>query len=324
MVTGLSSYIARRLLESIPVIFLMIIISFVLIQVAPGDPALLLAGPTANAEVIAAIRVRYGLDKPLIDQLSLYLTNLFQGNFGTSIVFHTPVLSLIIDRLPATLLLLLTSQTLSLLIGIWLGVLSARVRGSKTDLVISMSSLTIYSIPFFWMGLILILVFALNLRWFPTSGMVSVTGHRDGIGYVLDVIWHMILPVVALSSWYIPTYVRITRAAAIEVMEEDYVNTARAKGLDENSVFMKHVLRNALLPIVTMAGLFLGFAVSGAIITEIVFGWPGMGQLLYQAAFGRDYPLLMGIFVLTSIGLVLATMFVDVLYTILDPRVTYK
>ena len=319
---GIRGYVIGRLLQMIPVILLILVLNFILIRLAPGDPALIMAGEWATDEYIAAVREKYALDQPILVQLGKYLKQTLTGDLGYSYDWHQPVLDLILSRLPATLLLVLSSQVLGIFLGIILGVFSARHVGSGLDATLTLSAAVAFSLPVFWLGLMLIFVFGIWLKWLPSGGMISIVGPRTGLPHVLDILHHLILPAVSLAVvWVAPQFLRITRSSMIEVMREDYITTARAKGLKEERVFFKHALRNALLPNITVIGLNLSLAMSGGLLTETVFSWPGMGRLMYEAIFRRDYPLLMGIFLFTAVLVVVGTLLTDVFYRVLDPRV---
>jgi peptide/nickel transport system permease protein len=321
---GLAAYIARRVIQLVPVVLVIVVINFVLVRLAPGDPAQVLAGEFASPEYVESLRASYGLDEPMPVQLLAYVRQVAVGDLGRSYSYNQPVLGIVMSRVPATLLLVGASQVVGLVFGVALGTLSARFYPSRFDSAVSFVSLATYSMPVFWLGLIAIYVFAVQLRMLPTSGMRDITNMETGLRAAGDVFRHMILPVSTLAiSWTIPTYLRITRASIIEVSREDFITTARCKGLAERAVFFRHALRNALVPVVTMAGLYLGLALTGAVLTETVFGWPGIGRLMYEAIFSRDYPLLMGIFVVSSVAVVLASLLTDVVNVFLDPRVAY-
>jgi peptide/nickel transport system permease protein len=316
-------YIGRRLLQVIPVVFAVILINFLLIQAAPGDAATYLAGRETTPEYIAALRHAYGLDKPVMTQFFIYVGQVVRGNLGRSLVYGEPVMTIILRRLPATLLLVLLGMGVAAIIGTLLGAHAARKLGTATDTVISLGGIILYSIPIFWAGLLLILVFAVNLRWFPTMGIHSLNIARDWFSQTVDMIYHVILPATALGIVYVGQYIRLSRASVAEVLGEDFITTSRAIGYDGKTIFLKHALRNALLPVITIAGLQLGFVFAGATLTETVFAWPGMGRLLYTAILARDYPLLLGAYLIMSVTVVLANLLTDLLYAYLDPRVTY-
>jgi len=318
------AYLTRRILQMVPVLFAIVVINFVLIHASPGDPAQVLAGPFATADYVAHLRQSYGLDQPLPVQFIDYLEHLLHGDLGQSLSFSGSVWSVIAARIPATLLLVLTSQGIGIVIGTMLGTVAARHYESRWDATLSVLSLAAYSMPVFWVGLLLIYLFAVTFQVLPASGMHDLFGPTQGVAGVIDVLRHLILPVISLSvSWTIPTYLRLARASVIAVGREDFITTARAKGLRESTVFFKHALRNALLPIVTIGGLYIGLSLSGAVLTETVFGWPGIGQLMYQAIYSRDYPILMGVFLISAIGVVIASLLTDIVYALLDPRVSY-
>jgi peptide/nickel transport system permease protein len=318
-------YIVRRLLLAIPVLLIVVISNFILIHIAPGDPATIMAGPFAQDPVyIQAMRVKYGLDKSLPEQLFIYLANILRGDFGYSYSYGKPVLEVISSRMPASLLLIATGGIASILIGIFVGVICAMRYGKKTDTALSFMSLVTFSMPIFWLGLMLMLVFALRLHWFPTSGMMSVVGEYSAMGRGLDILWHLFLPVASIVLVWFGEYVRITRASIAEVMNEDFITTARAIGYSERTIFFKQAFRNALLPVVSVAGMELGMVlVGGTVMAETVFAWPGMGSLMFDAIKFRDYPLLMGNFIIMCVIVVVATLITDVVYGLLDPRVEY-
>lgn len=317
-------YALRRVVQIVPVMLFIAVVNFLLVHLAPGDPASALAGEGAPQEFIEALRVDYGLDKPLLQQLGTYLGTLLQGDLGYSFAYRRPVIEVIVERLPATLLLVFASQIPAIVVGTLLGAYSARHYPSRIDNAVTAVSLSLYAVPIFWSGLLLILVFAVWLRWLPASGMFSLAAPSEGFGRLLDISRHMVLPATALFLYSLPTYVRLTRASVIEIMREDFITTARAIGYSENVVFFRHALRNALLPAVTVAGLSLSFVFAGALLTETVFGWPGMGRLMYEGVLKRDYPVLMGVFLVTSALVLIVGILTDLLYAKLDPRVSYE
>jgi peptide/nickel transport system permease protein len=321
----MGSYIGRQLLTIIPTVLLSIVINFALLHAAPGDPARIYAGmDTATEEQIEAMRHDLGLDQSLPVQFFNYIKEIAQGNLGNSLAFRQPVLNLIWDRVPATLLLTLSSAVIAFVCGTLLGAIAARKQNSATDLGLSFLSYTFFSIPAFWLGLILILVFASKLGWFPTSGMRNVradyTGYRDW----LDVAHHMVLPALTLILVQMPIFYRITRSSVAQQQREDYVTTFRATGIPEGRIFRRYALRNAILPTVTVFGLNLGYVVTGAALVEIIFAWPGIGRLALDAVFRRDYPLLLGIYLMLAVAVSLAILITDVVYAILDPRIRLR
>jgi len=318
-------YISRQLASIIPTILLSIVINFVLLHAAPGDPARVMAGQdNPTEEQIAAIRADLGLDQPLPVQFWRYVQQLAQGNLGESIAFKQPVFDLILDRLPATLLLTASSALLALVIGTLLGVVAAQKSGTPADSALSFGNYALFAIPSFWLGLIMIVIFSSKLGWLPTAGMRTVRADYTGWRDTLDVIEHMILPVATLALVQIPIYFRITRASVMLQQREDYVTTYRATGMPEPRVFRRYALRNALLPTVTVFGLGLGFVFTGAALVEIVFAWPGIGRLTLDAVFRRDYPLLLGVYLILAIAVSIAVLLTDIVYALLDPRIRLR
>jgi peptide/nickel transport system permease protein len=321
--TGRVGYVVRRLLQAIPVILAILVLNFLLLHLAPGDAAQVLAGEAGSAspEYMAQLRAQFGLDQPLAVRLLLYVKNMLALHLGHSFRHNMPVLDLILSRLGPTLLLMTTTLILSVGAGVVLGLLAAARAGSWQDTLISILALVAYATPLFWIGLMLIVVFSLKLDWLPTSGMETVAAFHEGWARVADIGRHLVLPALTLSLFYMALYTRLMRAAMLEQAGMDYVATARAKGLSEGRITLTHVLRNAVLPVVTMAGVQMGGLLGGSIVVETVFAWPGLGLLAYQSLFARDFNLLMGIFFLSASLVVIVNLAVDVLYTVLDPRI---
>jgi peptide/nickel transport system permease protein len=315
-------YLMRRVAQILPVILALVIFNFVLVHIAPGDPATALAGDNAPLEYIEELRASYGLNEPLHVQLGIYLQKLVQGDLGYSFAYRKPVLEVLLSRLTPTLLLVGISQLVAIPLGILLGALAARHRNSWLDTFISTSMLALYSIPVFWLGLVLILYFAVQLQWLPSSGMMGFSYGRPPDPF--DIARHLVLPLSVLVLHSLPTYGRITRESVIEAAQDDSIVTARAIGYSESVVFRRFALRNALLPVVTVAGLSLSSLFAGALLVETVFAWPGMGRLMYDAVSQRDFPVLMGGFLFTSIMVVVGSLITDIVYVYLDPRVVYK
>ena len=298
-------------------------LNFLLLRLAPGDAASVLAGEAGSAtpEYMAQLRQRFGLDQPVLVQLALYMKNMVALDLGFSFRYNMPVLTLILNRLGPTLLLMGVTLILSVGAGVTLGILAASRAGSWRDTLISILALVSYATPLFWIGLMLVVVFSLKLDWLPTSGMETVAAFHEGWSRVLDIARHLILPAVTLSLFYMALYTRLMRAAMLEQAGMDYVTTARAKGLSEGRITLAHVVRNAVLPVVTVAGVQLGGLLGGSIVVESVFAWPGLGFLAFQALFARDFNLLVGIFFLSASLVVVVNLGVDLLYTFLDPRI---
>lgn len=320
---SLKAYFAKRLIQVPFVVLLVILIMFIITRAAPGDPVLYWLGPNASDELISSMRQRLGLDKPLYEQFFIYLLSVLRGDLGTSVGLTSgfPVSQLILDRLPNTILLLGTAQILIILIGVLLGVVSSKKPFGKVDILSTIAALVTYSMPVFWLGILLILVFSLRLGLFPSSG-ISTYG-LTGINYVIDLLRHLALPALTIALGYSALYFRLTRTNMLEVLEEDYIRTARSKGASERSVFYKHALRNAMLPIVTQIGTDLGLLVSGAVLTETVFGWPGIGKLCYDAMVQRDYPVIYAVFLVSTISVVIFTFITDIILAYIDPRIRY-
>jgi peptide/nickel transport system permease protein len=321
----MAAYIIKRVLQLVPVIFVIICVNFVLVRLAPGDPITYLVGDApVSREFIDELRAQYGLDQPLYWQLLVYLGRVLQGDLGYSFVSRDAVSAIILSRLPATLLLLGSQFVLSIIIGIALGVISAYRRGSPIDHAVSVISLVGFSVPAFWLGQMLMLVFALWLDLLPAQGMRSLRFDLTGWEAVLDVSKHLVLPTVTLTIFNLALIARVTRANMIDVLRMEYITYARSKGVPESSVVLVHALRNAILPVITVIGLNLRTLIAGAVLTETVFAWPGIGRLTYEAIFARDYPVLMGILIVIGITVVVANILTDIAYSWLDPRVRYQ
>ena len=315
-------YILKRLAQAFPLVLGVVIFNFTLIQFAPGDPVTALVGDyPATEEYVRQVRSDYGLDKPVPERLALYLGQLARGNLGFSFANRMPVGELILQRLWPTLMLMLTALSLALLIGIPLGISAARSRGRLSDWVAQVGALAGYSVPDFWMGQILILIFAVGLAWLPSQGMRSARSSATGLEATLEVLPYLILPAIALSFRYIALLSRITRSAMLDALGADYVMGARAKGLSERRVLISHVLRNAALPIVTVIGYNVGLLIAGSALIETVFSWPGVGRLLFDSISKRDYPVMTAILMMVSITVVSANLLTDLVYAALDPRV---
>jgi peptide/nickel transport system permease protein len=321
--TGFYRYVAIRLLQIIPAVIFIMIILFIIVHLAPGDPVYLLAGNVAFTPpaVLQQIRVQFGLDKPLYVQLFVYLANVAQGNLGYSYYYHTSVVNLILQKMPLTLLLVGGSLLYSTTIGVILGVASGSKPYTFRDTAITVSSLVLYSIPFFWLGEVLILIFSIYLGLLPTGGWVTVEANNKGLNLVIDILRHLILPAVTLGTYNLALTTRIMRGNLIQTIRQDFIKTARSKGLDEGKILYRHALRNSILPVVTLVGLNLGNVLGGAVVLETVFSWPGAGQLLVDSIFRLDYPVLMGVFFFSAVFVLFANLVTDIVYTLIDPRI---
>ncbi len=317
----MARYVVRRMLQAIPVLLAILVATFFLIHTAPGDPVTILAGDGGDQAYYDAARARFGLDRPLPEQLAIYLANAVRGDFGYSFVHRRPVFDVIADRVPATLLLMLTALAFSTAAGIALGALAARRSGEPADHAIVVCTVAASATPAFWLGQVLVIVFAAGLGWFPVQGMTTARGSPAGPGAVLDVIHHLALPALTLGSLQLALVTRLVRSGLREALREDYVRTARAKGLTARAVVARHGLPNTLLPVITVVGGHFGTLLTGAVLTEIIFAWPGLGRLLYDATLSRDYPLLMAMFIVASVSVVTANLLTDLTYGMLDPRV---
>ncbi|MCC7281771.1 MAG: ABC transporter permease [Acetobacteraceae bacterium] len=317
------SYIARRVLKGFVVLVGIIVLSFVLVRLAPGDPATVIAGEAGAADelFLAQLRQEFGLDQPLATQLGIYLKAVLSMDLGFSYRQQRPVLEVLGEKLPATLLLTGAAFVLSLLAGVVLGVLASMRVGKWSDSVITVIALFFYATPIFWVGLMGILLFSVKFGWFPAYGMYTIGANLSGLEAAGDVLWHLVLPATTLALFHMAVYARMTRASMLEVRDLDFVRTARAKGLGERRIVVRHVLRNAVLPVVTIAGVKAGYLVGGSIVVETVFAWPGIGRVAFEAVMQRDYNVLLGVFVLTSAMVILVNLATDVLYTFIDPRI---
>jgi peptide/nickel transport system permease protein len=321
---SLHTYVAGRLIQSLFLVLLVITLAFFILQLAPGDPVLYLYGAhNVSAETLDGIRREWGLDRPFWQQYAAYVGNLVRGNLGYSHVNQQPVSRLLVGIIPNTLLLMIPAFVLAATIGVLLGIAAARRLNSWGDYLVSAVSMVGYSTPPFWLGIIFIVVFASGLRWLPTQGMFTLGSSREGLARMLDVATHMVLPLGVLVWWYLAAFARLTRASMLEESRKPYLTTARMKGLSETRVFYRHALRNACRPVLTIFGLHLGTMFAGAVMTEVVFAWPGMGRLTFNAIIQHDYPLVLGVFIVLGVAVVLANLLVDLLYVVLDPRIRF-
>ena len=315
--------ILMRLFKAAIVLFLIVIFNFLLIQLAPGDPAAILAGEAgaADQEFLNQLRERFGLDQPMYVQLWRYVSGIAMLDFGYSYRLGAPVFDLIMARLPATLLLTGTAFVLSLVLGIVAGSMAAaRVKKPSGSLIMALA-LVFYATPLFWVALMSVVVFSVYLGWLPAYGLYTVGAGHTGLALVLDVAKHLILPATTLALFFMAIYTRMTRTSMLDAAQQDYVKTARAKGLKPSIIQRRHVLRNALLPIITLAGLQAGQMVGGAILTETVFAWPGIGRLMFEALQQRDYNLLLGIFFFSAALVIVFNIITDLVYSLADPRI---
>ncbi|WP_323039715.1 ABC transporter permease [Gemmobacter sp.] len=319
-------YILRRLGFAVLTVLGIAIINFLLLQLAPGDAAEALAGEAGTADPVYMenLRRQFGLDRPLIEQLGAFLWRLATFDLGYSFRFNRPIAELIMSRLPATLLLMGVSIVVAVIGAIFLGVIAARHANRLPDRLISVGALLLYATPPFWIGLMMIVVFSVQLGWTPTGGMYDIIAGNTGMAHVLDVARHLALPAATQACFYLAIYTRLVRAGMLEVLSLDYIRVARAKGISERRIAYSHALRNAVLPLLTVVGANVGTFLGGAVLTETVFSWPGIGRLMFDAMFQRDLNLLLSILVLSSVFVVVTNLVVDLLYTVINPTVELK
>ncbi len=315
-------FFIARLAKMVAVVFAIVCVNFLLIHAAPGDPASVMAGQSgaADAQFVAQLRHEFGLDQPLGTQLWIYVSSVAQGDLGISHRQQRTVLSLIMERLPATLLLTCVAFAFALAAGVSLGAAAAQRVGTWADSVITVMALAFYATPIFWVGLMLVLVFSVWLGWLPSFGMNTVGADLHGWAAVADTARYLVLPALTLGLFYLAVYARLTRSAMLDVAGEDYIKTARAKGVPEGRILRRHILRNALLPVVTLAGIQAGQLIGGSVLVETVFAWPGIGRLAFDALLARDYQVLLGVFLTTSILVLVFNLLTDLLYLVIDPR----
>lgn len=320
---GLPQFLGGRLLKAIIILFAIAVINFLLVHAAPGDPAMVMAGEAgaADPKFVEQLRQQFGLDRPLIEQLGTYLGQVATGDLGFSYRQQQSVWSLLLDRLPATLVLTLTSFGFALVVGIGLGTMAAMRAGTVRDSAITIVALLAYATPIYWVGLMLILLFSVQLGWLPSFGYETVGAGLTGFARLVDIAEHLVLPVLTLGMFYMAVYARMTRASILEVRDMDFVKTARAKGLSHNRVVFGHVLRNAILPVITVAGVQAGHLIGGSILIETVFAWPGIGRLAFEAVLQRDYQVLLGIFFVSSVMVIVFNILTDLIYSLIDPRI---
>jgi len=319
---GTRKYLTSKVLQALFTLVFVIVFNFFLFRILPGNPAqVLLRNRLVPPEAVRELTEDFGLNDPLPQQFVNYVGDTLRGNFGISFTFRRPVLGLIQDRVWNTLLLIGLSTVASTVIGLLIGIYGGWKRGSAFDVGSLGFALVMYSMPEFWLGIILLIIFASTLGIFPTGGIVTAGAGFTGFANAVDVANHMVLPALTLTLAFLGEYALIMRSSLLDVMGEDYVTTARAKGLRENLVLRRHVVPNALLPTVTLVALNLGFVVSGAITVETVYSWPGLGLLSFEALRAPDYPLLQGLFLLFSGAVIVANLVADLLYSYLDPRV---
>ncbi len=322
---SLKWFVARRILQSIPLLLGVIVLTFILMHLAPGDVTIVIVGDASvPPEYLAKLRAELGLDRPILEQLGIYLGRVVSGDLGYSYISRQPVIELIFDRLALTLPLVVVPLVFSSIVGVLLGVIASRKQYSVGDIFASFISLVGFSIPVFWLGQILLIVFGIQLGLFPVSGYVTLRTNLQGIDLYLDILHHLVLPSVALGMVLLALVTRLARASMIESLGQDYILWARSKGVSEMTITLKHALRNALLPVVTVVGYSFGFILTGAVLVETVFAWPGLGRLLVESIFLKDFPVLTGLLIFVSITAILANLLTDIVCAFLDPRIRYR
>jgi peptide/nickel transport system permease protein len=316
-------FLLSRLLQGLALVLAVVVLNFALVHAAPGDPVETIAGASGgmSAELMAQLRAQYGLDQPLWVQLGVYLGKVVQGDLGFSYFFNLPVMDMILERVPATLLLVLSAVLLAFVVGTTLGVLSSRKANGALSQFITVLSLVGFAAPIFWVGMMLVIVFASLWPVLPVAGMRAIDSNAGGLADWLDVAQHLVLPTVTLSLVYLAQYSRLARSSMLDVLGSDFIRTARAKGLAERVVLYKHALRNALLPVITVLGLQFGNVLAGAILVETVFNWPGLGRLAFESVLRRDYPTILGVLLFSSMVVVVMNQVTDLCYRLIDPRI---
>jgi len=320
---GLKRFVLRKVVAACLTIAVIICANFFIFRIAPGDPVrMMFRDPRVSAESLELMKQKFGLDKPITGQFVAYVKNLAHGDLGMSFSQRRPVVEVLASRLPYTVLLVVTALTFAIIVGVALGAVAGWLSGSKFDTAILTASVTMYSIPTFALGIILLMLFAYIFPIFPLGGIMTPASGYEGFELARDIGWHMFLPAISIVVWYVGEYVVLTRSSMVDVMEQEYITTARAKGLKKHRILKDHALRNALLPVITITGVNMAFAAAGVIEAETVFSWPGVGRLAFDAVSQRDYPLLQGVFMLFAFAVVLANLAIDLIYGYIDPRIT--
>ena len=319
----IATTLRRTAIHAVPTVLGIIVLDFLLLKLMPGDAADVIASESggATAESMAMLRHHFGLDQPVLTQLMNFLAHLARFDLGFSPRYNMPVVDLILQRLPGTLLLMVTALAFALIIGIVMGSVMAAWAGRWPDRILSVVVLLFYSMPGFWVGLMAIVLFSVKLGWLPSDGDVTIGADLGGWATIGDRLQHLVLPALALGSFFVAVYARLTRASMLEVQRQDFMRTAQAKGLHPFLIQLRHALRNALVPVTTVAGMHLGNLLGGAVVTETVFGWPGLGRLALEAVLARDFSTLLGVLLLSSFLVIVANMLIDLLHAWLDPRI---
>lgn len=320
-----SKYLFKKIVQSLITLLIVLTVSFILFRAMPGDPVRMFIKEGLPPEMVAAMKKNMGLDEPWYVQYVIYIKSMLQGDFGDSFSFRKPVMDVIWYRLPNTLLLAVCAQSIAIILGILLGTIAAAFRGKKIDVTLLGAALFIYAMPAFWLGIVLLSYFGVQLGWVPLFGMETPgREYASAFAHIKDVAHHLVLPAVTFGLAITGSYTMIMRSALLDVFTEDYINTAKAKGFNRKYIIRYHALPNAMLPMVTIIAINLGFIVAGAIQTETIFSWPGVGTLTFKALGARDYPLLQGAFLITSFCVIGANFLADIVYMYIDPRIRYQ
>ena len=314
----------KRVLSALLTVLVVFSLNFVIINAAPGSPIKTMMGKEVdNIELQKALEKKYGFDQPLHKQYLKYLKNVSKGDLGVSVIYNRPVKDMILEKMGPTVLLVLSSAIISLILGTAMGISVARREGSLLDVIFSSVNYILNSMPSFWLGLMLVIIFSTKLNLLPTFGMTDPRADYTGIDYFVDVLKHLVLPVLTMVLIQIPLYFRIAKSSVLQVVNEDYIQTFRACGMSEEKVFNKYIFKNAILPTITIFGISIAYLVTGVALVEIIFAWPGTGRLVLNAINQRDYPTLMGIYLVMSISIAVVMMLVDIIYAFVDPRIRY-
>lgn len=320
----MSKYMIKRVLSALLTVLVVFSLNFVIINAAPGSPIKTMMGKEVdNIELQKALEKKYGFDQPLHKQYLKYLKNVSKGDLGVSVIYNRPVKDMILEKMGPTVLLVLSSAIISLILGTAMGISVARREGSLLDVIFSSVNYILNSMPSFWLGLMLVIIFSTKLNLLPTFGMTDPRADYTGIDYFVDVLKHLVLPVLTMVLIQIPLYFRIAKSSVLQVVNEDYIQTFRACGMSEEKVFNKYIFKNAILPTITIFGISIAYLVTGVALVEIIFAWPGTGRLVLNAINQRDYPTLMGIYLVMSISIAVVMMLVDIIYAFVDPRIRY-
>jgi len=322
---GIGRYVAKRALTSVITFFGVLVLTFILFRLLPGNPVLLLfRNPELTQQQIAQLSAEFGLNKPLYVQFALFIANVFRGNWGLSFYYRVPVTQVLFPALLNSIILLLPSTILAIIIGVWLGIFSGWKRNTLTDMAILSSSLVLYAVPTFWLGILLIML-AVRVGGLPVSGMVAIgVTFSSPLQYIVSLLRHLTLPMITLTLVTLGQFSIIMRTSVVNELTEDYVVAAYAKGMSEGRLIRKHVVPNALLPTVSVIAISIGTVVAGAVLTETVFSWPGVGTLIYDSIGRRDYPVLQGAFLIVALSVIISNFIADLVYAYLDPRVKYS